>query len=32
MAWPMRKQHDWVAPFYRLIATCVLRSMSARDI
>jgi 2-oxoisovalerate dehydrogenase E1 component alpha subunit len=21
MAWPLRKHHDWVAPFYRSIAT-----------
>ena len=32
MAWPMRKQHDWVAPFYRSIATCLTFGMSARDI
>ena len=32
MAWPMRKHHDWVAPFYRSIATCLTFGMSARDI
>jgi 2-oxoisovalerate dehydrogenase E1 component alpha subunit len=32
IAWPMRKQHDWIAPFYRSIATCLTFGMSARDI
>jgi 2-oxoisovalerate dehydrogenase E1 component alpha subunit len=29
---PLRKHHDWVAPFYRSIATCLTFGMSARDI
>ena len=32
IAWPMRKHHDWIAPFYRSIATCLTFGMSARDI
>ena len=32
MAWPLRKGHDWIAPFYRSIATCLTFGMSARDI
>ena len=32
MAWPLRKQHDWIAPFYRSIATCLTFGMSPRDI
>ena len=31
-AWPLRRQHDWVAPFYRSIATCLTFGMSARDL
>jgi 2-oxoisovalerate dehydrogenase E1 component alpha subunit len=30
--WPLRKHHDWVAPFYRSIATCLAFGMSPRDI
>jgi 2-oxoisovalerate dehydrogenase E1 component alpha subunit len=32
IAWPLRKGHDWVAPFYRSIATCLTFGMSPRDI
>src|SRR5918995_2757078 len=32
IAWPLQKGHDWVAPFYRSIATCLTFGMSARDI
>jgi 2-oxoisovalerate dehydrogenase E1 component alpha subunit len=32
ITWPLRKQHDWVAPFYRSIATCLTFGMSPRDI
>jgi 2-oxoisovalerate dehydrogenase E1 component alpha subunit len=32
IAWPLRKHHDWIAPFYRSIATCLTFGMSARDI
>ena len=32
MAWPLQKGHDWIAPFYRSIATCLTFGMSARDI
>ncbi len=32
MAWPLQKGHDWVAPFYRSIATCLTFGMTARDI
>jgi len=32
MAWPLRKHHDWIAPFYRSIATCLTFGMSPRDI
>lgn len=32
ITWPLRKRHDWVAPFYRSIATCLTFGMSARDI
>jgi 2-oxoisovalerate dehydrogenase E1 component alpha subunit len=32
ITWPLRKKHDWVAPFYRSIATCLTFGMSARDI
>jgi 2-oxoisovalerate dehydrogenase E1 component alpha subunit len=30
--WPLQKGHDWIAPFYRSIATCMAFGMSARDI
>src|SRR5919112_6058466 len=32
LTWPLRKEHDWVAPFYRSIATCLTFGMSPRDI
>ena len=32
ITWPLRKQHDWIAPFYRSIATCLTFGMSPRDI
>ncbi len=32
ITWPLRKQHDWVAPFYRSIATCLTFGMNPRDI
>jgi len=32
ITWPMRRQHDWIAPFYRSIATCLTFGMSPRDI
>jgi len=32
ITWPLRKQHDWVAPYYRSIATCLTFGMHPRDI
>jgi len=32
IAWPLEKGKDWIAPFYRSIATCLTFGMSARDI
>ena len=32
ITWPLRKHHDWAAPFYRSIATCLTFGMSPRDI
>ncbi len=32
ITWPLRKRHDWIAPFYRSIATCLTFGMSPRDI
>ena len=32
LTWPLQKSHDWIAPFYRSIATCLAFGMSARDI
>ena len=32
MTWALQKGHDWIAPFYRSIATCMTFGMSARDI
>jgi 2-oxoisovalerate dehydrogenase E1 component alpha subunit len=32
ITWPLRKGHDWIAPFYRSIATCLTFGMSPRDI
>jgi len=31
LAWPLRRGHDWVAPFYRSIATCLTMGMTPRD-
>ncbi|MDO8484807.1 MAG: thiamine pyrophosphate-dependent dehydrogenase E1 component subunit alpha [Candidatus Limnocylindrales bacterium] len=31
-AWALEKGKDWIAPFYRSIATCLTFGMSARDI
>ncbi|MEA2609146.1 MAG: 2-oxoisovalerate dehydrogenase component alpha subunit [Chloroflexota bacterium] len=32
ITWAFQKGHDWIAPFYRSIATCLTFGMSARDI
>ncbi len=32
IAWPLRRNHDWIAPFYRSIATCLTFGMTAQDI
>lgn len=32
IAWALRRDHDWVAPFYRSIATCLAAGLSARDL
>jgi 2-oxoisovalerate dehydrogenase E1 component alpha subunit len=32
MAWPMRKGTDWMAPYYRSIASAITFGMSAEDI
>ncbi len=32
ITWPMRKNHDWMAPFYRSIAATMTFGMSAEDI
>ena len=32
IAWAFQRSHDWIAPFYRTIATCLTFGMSARDI
>ena len=32
LAWPLRREHDWIAPFYRSIATCLTFGMSAREL
>jgi len=32
LAWPLRRGHDWVAPFYRSIATCLTMGMTPRDL
>ena len=31
-AWPMRKGHDWMAPYYRSIASAMTFGMTAEDI
>jgi 2-oxoisovalerate dehydrogenase E1 component alpha subunit len=32
ITWALRKGHDWIAPFYRSIATCLTFGMTVRDI
>jgi 2-oxoisovalerate dehydrogenase E1 component alpha subunit len=32
ITWPLKKGHDWIAPFYRSIATCLTFGMRPRDI
>ena len=32
LAWPLRRNHDWIAPFYRSIATCLTFGMTPRDL
>ena len=32
LAWSLRRSHDWIAPFYRSIATCLTFGMTARDL
>jgi Pyruvate/2-oxoglutarate dehydrogenase complex, dehydrogenase (E1) component, eukaryotic type, alpha subunit len=32
IAWPLKRHHDWIAPYYRSIATCLTFGMTARDI
>jgi 2-oxoisovalerate dehydrogenase E1 component alpha subunit len=32
LAWPLRRSHDWIAPFYRSIATCLAFGMTPRDL
>ena len=32
IAWPLQRHHDWIAPFYRSIATCLAFGMTAQDI
>ena len=32
IAWPLERRKDWIAPFYRSIATCLAFGMQARDI
>jgi 2-oxoisovalerate dehydrogenase E1 component alpha subunit len=32
IAWPLRRDHDWVAPFYRSIATCLAAGMTPREL
>ena len=32
ITWPLRRHHDWLAPFYRSIASCLTFGMSPRDI
>jgi 2-oxoisovalerate dehydrogenase E1 component alpha subunit len=31
-AWPLRRDHDWMAPYYRSIASTIAFGMSAEDI
>jgi 2-oxoisovalerate dehydrogenase E1 component alpha subunit len=32
IAWPLRRDHDWVAPYYRSIATCLAVGMTPREL
>src|SRR6476660_4381213 len=32
IAWAFQRGHDWIAPFYRAIATCLTCGMGAREI
>jgi 2-oxoisovalerate dehydrogenase E1 component alpha subunit len=32
LAWPLRSGHDWIAPYYRSIATCLAFGMTPRDL
>ncbi len=32
LAWPLRKGQDWIAPFYRSIATCLAFGLTPRDL
>jgi 2-oxoisovalerate dehydrogenase E1 component alpha subunit len=32
ITWALRRGHDWIAPFYRSIATCLTFGMTCRDI
>jgi 2-oxoisovalerate dehydrogenase E1 component alpha subunit len=32
LTWPLRRGHDWIAPFYRSIATCLTFGMSPREL
>jgi 2-oxoisovalerate dehydrogenase E1 component alpha subunit len=32
IAWPLERKKDWIAPFYRSIATCLAFGMRAQDI
>jgi 2-oxoisovalerate dehydrogenase E1 component alpha subunit len=32
LAWPLRRGHDWIAPYYRSIATCLTFGMTPRDL
>ena len=32
ITWPMRRQHDWMAPYYRSIASVLTFGMTAEDI
>src|SRR5438067_11866275 len=32
LAWPLRRGYDWIAPYYRSIATCIAFGMTARHL
>lgn len=32
LTWPLRRGHDWIAPYYRSIATCLAFGMTPRDL